>query len=87
MSEHGERHPENVRMVVNGHEIPCDVRRVPEEDHEDGDGELCRAWLVSPRPGEGMIVEPGFSLAWRAGYLPAHACLLFDIEVPQEMMN
>lgn len=79
MSEHGERAPEGVRMVINGEEIPCRMERMPSEDHECDGGDWCRAWLAIP---EGEItVRPGFSLSWKAAFMPPHASLLFDISV------
>ena len=77
-----ERAPENVRMVINGREIPCTLRRMPEEDHECEDGSRCRSWLAIPEPGTGIIVADGFEMSWRASFMPAHTSLLFDISVP-----
>jgi hypothetical protein len=74
------RAPEGVRMVIDGREIPCTMRRMPSEDHECHDGEWCRAWLAIPDVP--VTVVPGFSLAWKASFMPAHASLVFDISVP-----
>lgn len=82
-----ERAPEGVRMVIDGREIPCRMERMPSEDHECDGGEWCRAWLAVPE--EEVVVTPGFSLSWRASFMPAHASLLFDIsvDIPRAELN
>jgi len=67
-------------MVIDGREIPCTMQRMPSEDHECHDGEWCRAWLAVSDVQ--VTVAPGFSLAWKAAFMPAHASLVFDISVP-----
>lgn len=68
--------PENVRLVIDGREYPCDVLRDPDQDR-DG----CAAWVAVPRE---PLPPSGESMSVRAGMLPARSLLVFepDLEVP-----
>lgn len=63
--------PENVRLVIDGQEYPCDVLRDPEQD-SDG----CAAWVVVPRD-ELPPYSAGMSVC--ASVLPAKTLLVFNL--------
>lgn len=67
--------PENVRLVIDGTEYPCDVLRDPGQDR-DG----CAAWVAVPR--ERPVILPDSAASVRAGMLPARTLLIVDFPRP-----
>jgi hypothetical protein len=63
--------PENVRLVIDGREYPCDVLRDPGQDR-DG----CAAWVAVPREPLPPCEEGIFA---RIEALPAKSLLVFDL--------
>ena len=62
--------PEDVRLVIDGTEYPCDVLRDPDQD-SDG----CAAWVVIPRV---PLPDHCEQFAVRAATVPAMSSLVID---------
>jgi hypothetical protein len=60
--------PEDVRLVIDGREYPCDVLRDPGQD-KDG----CAAWVAVPRD---ALPRRWESASVRAAVLPARSLLV-----------
>jgi hypothetical protein len=65
--------PENVRLVIDGKEYPCDVLRDPDQDR-DG----CAAWVAVPRE---PLPPAGEDVCLRAGMLPAKSLLVINTDL------
>ncbi len=63
--------PENVRLVIDGREYPCDVLRDPGQD-KDG----CAAWVAVPREALPPYIEVAYM---RVAVLPAKSLLVFSL--------
>jgi hypothetical protein len=68
--------PENVRIVIDGREYPCDMLRDPDLDR-DG----LAAWVAVPRE---PLPPAGRDMTLRAGMLPGNTMLVFHpgMEIP-----